>query len=233
MTPTNGTLFHQSHIPLHVWFKTFQIMSDYNQVMTARKLQRLMHFGSYHTSCNVLSKIRDVMRRINNSKDYILDDIVEFIALPFLYRPLTRSDCPSYGQNTLLLATEYMKDANNILHAQLEENLDQNSIVSFAKLHISPGTRLYTDGWHGYTLLENKGFKLQNVSTYFTKSIDSTPKLKKHFDSIINMLKGFKRKGIKISYLRGCIDEYVFRNNIDIHASHRYVELRSESTSTV
>lgn len=58
---TNGTIFHRSHLPLHLWFMAINIMIDAKKGMSALQLQRHLGIGSYKTAWYMAHRIRRAM----------------------------------------------------------------------------------------------------------------------------------------------------------------------------
>lgn len=60
-SPTVGTLFHDSHLPLTKWFAAISLMCDAKKGISASQLQR--HLGvTYKTAWYVAHRIREGMR---------------------------------------------------------------------------------------------------------------------------------------------------------------------------
>ena len=55
---TSGTLFHDSHLPLHKWFLAVAFMTQAKKGMSALQIKRYMGFGSYETAWSMCHKVR-------------------------------------------------------------------------------------------------------------------------------------------------------------------------------
>ncbi|MGA2205244.1 MAG: IS1595 family transposase [Terracidiphilus sp.] len=73
---TQGTLFHDSHLPLSKWFAAIALMADAKKGISACQLQR--HIGmTYKTAWYVCHRIREAMREESDAKIGGPDSIVE------------------------------------------------------------------------------------------------------------------------------------------------------------
>src|SRR5580704_5446689 len=60
-TATMGTLYEDSHIPLHKWLLATHLMSASKKGMSAHQLWRMLGFGSYRTAWFLCHRIREGM----------------------------------------------------------------------------------------------------------------------------------------------------------------------------
>jgi transposase-like protein len=58
---TNGSIFHDSHLPLHKWFMAVAIIVDAKKGISAKQLQRHLGIGSYKTAWYVCHRVRKTM----------------------------------------------------------------------------------------------------------------------------------------------------------------------------
>jgi transposase-like protein len=61
-TPTSGTLFHDTHLPLIVWFHAIALMLNAKKGISAKQLQRDLNIGGYKTAWYLNHRIREAMR---------------------------------------------------------------------------------------------------------------------------------------------------------------------------
>jgi transposase-like protein len=61
-TPTSGTLFHDTHLPLIVWFHAVAILLNAKKGISAKQLQRDLGIGGYKTAWYLNHRIRESMR---------------------------------------------------------------------------------------------------------------------------------------------------------------------------
>jgi transposase-like protein len=60
-TPTSGTLFQDTHLPLIVWFQAITLVLNAKKGMSAKQLQRDLGIGGYKTAWYLLHRIREAM----------------------------------------------------------------------------------------------------------------------------------------------------------------------------
>ena len=61
-TPTSGTLFHDTHLPLIVWFHAIALLLNAKKGISAKQLQRDLAIGGYKTAWYLNHRIREAMR---------------------------------------------------------------------------------------------------------------------------------------------------------------------------
>src|SRR5437588_1378576 len=60
-TPTSGTIFHDTHLPLIVWFHAIALMLNARKGISAKQLQRDLGIGGYKTAWYLNHRIREAM----------------------------------------------------------------------------------------------------------------------------------------------------------------------------
>jgi transposase-like protein len=76
-TVTSGTIFHDSHLPLPIWFLAVMLLSQAKKGMSAHQLKRTiwgLNKGSYKTAWYLCHRIRAAMKEVQPS---MLDGTVE------------------------------------------------------------------------------------------------------------------------------------------------------------
>src|SRR5579871_2765785 len=58
---TSGTIFHNTHLPLIVWFQAVTLMLNAKKGLSAKQLQRDLGIGGYKTAWYLNHRIREVM----------------------------------------------------------------------------------------------------------------------------------------------------------------------------
>jgi len=77
-TATSGTIFHDSHLPLPIWFLAVLLLCEAKKGMSAHQLKRTiwgLHKGSYKTAWYLCHRIRAAMNEV--SERPMLDGTVE------------------------------------------------------------------------------------------------------------------------------------------------------------
>jgi transposase-like protein len=73
-SPTSGTIFHDTHLPLIVWFAAIALMQNAKKGISAKQLQRDLGIGGYKTAWYLNHRIREAMGEADAPK---LGGIVE------------------------------------------------------------------------------------------------------------------------------------------------------------
>ncbi len=60
-SPTSGTIFHDSHLPLIVWFQAITLVLNAKKGISAKQLQRDLGIGGYKTAWYLYHRIREAM----------------------------------------------------------------------------------------------------------------------------------------------------------------------------
>jgi transposase-like protein len=60
-TPTAGTIFHDSHLPLEKWFMAIALVCEAKKGLSACQMQRHLGLGSYRTAWHLCHRIRAAM----------------------------------------------------------------------------------------------------------------------------------------------------------------------------
>jgi len=61
-SPTSGTIFHDTHLPLIVWFQAIVLVLNAKKGISAKQLQRDLGIGGYKTAWYLNHRIREAMR---------------------------------------------------------------------------------------------------------------------------------------------------------------------------
>jgi transposase-like protein len=60
-SPTSGTIFHDTHLPLIVWFQAIALVLNAKKGISAKQLQRDLGLGGYKTAWYLHHRIREAM----------------------------------------------------------------------------------------------------------------------------------------------------------------------------
>jgi len=92
-SPTSGTIFHDTHLPLIVWFAAIALMLNAKKGLSAKQLQRDLGIGGYKTAWYLNHRIREVMQEIGQPK---LGGIVEIDETYIGGKTIRRTDRGKY-----------------------------------------------------------------------------------------------------------------------------------------
>jgi transposase-like protein len=208
---TSGTIFHSTKKPLTDWFKALWWFSTRKSGVNAINLQDLLGLGSYTTAWKWLQKLRSCT--INTSREKLSGNIEadEF------YLGGEHSGKRGRGAEhkcTIAVAVERKGHKLGRLRMQVIQRCSSDELIPFATANIASGSTVTTDGWKGYTGLEEKGFVHKKVIQSKTDDKNSIlPGVHLVVSLVKRLILGTFQGRFEGKYLQRYLDEYVFRFN--------------------
>ena len=207
---TAGTLFHDTHKPLRLWFEAMWYITNQKYGVSALGLQRVLGFGSYRASWTWLHKLRRAMVRPGRDR---LSGVVEVDEI-FIggERPGKRGRGAA-NKTLVVIAAQQAEKGIGRIRLHRVANAAGVSLEPAVEQMVEPGTEVHTDGWGGYNGLAGLGYK--------HKVIRETPDLGENLlplaNRIASLLKrwllGTHQGAVQSSHLDYYLDEYTFRFN--------------------
>lgn len=144
---TQGTLFHDSHLPLSKWFAAIALMADAKKGMSACQLQR--HIGTtYKTAWYVCHRIREAMREEPDAKIGGNGITVEIDETYIGGHKRNIGTGASKGAKTLVIG---MAERGGRIHLQTIPNHSVAAIKPVIQSKLDPDTsKVVTDGLATY-----------------------------------------------------------------------------------
>lgn len=210
VSTTAGTLFHDSHKPLRLWFEAMWGVTSQKYGMSALGLQRVLGLGSYHTAWNWLHKLRRAMVRPGRDRLAGMIEVDEiFIGGE---RPGKRGRGAA-NKTLVVIAAQHAKKGIGRIRLTRVANASGDSLEPAVEQMIEPGSEVHTDGWKGYNGLTRLGYQ--------HKVIRETPDLGDNLlplaNRIASLLKrwlvGTHQGAVQSTHLDYYLDEYTFRFN--------------------
>lgn len=207
---TAGTLFHDTHKPLRLWFEAMWYVVNQKSGVSALGLQRVLGLGSYHTAWNWLHKLRRAMIRPGRDR---LSGRVEVDEV-FIggVRPGKRGRGAA-GKTLVVIAVEECEKGIGRIRLHQVGDASGESLEPAIWDMVEPGSTVRTDGWRGYNGLSELGYK----HTVVRKSPDLGDNLLPLANRIASLLKrwllGTHQGAVEHSHLEYYLDEYTFRFN--------------------
>jgi transposase-like protein/Zn ribbon nucleic-acid-binding protein len=207
---TAGTLFHDTHKPLRVWFEAMWYATNQKSGVSALGLQRVLGLGSYHTAWKWLHKLRRAMVRPGRDR---LSGVVEVDEIFIGGERSGKRGRGAAGKTLVVIAAQQaLKGIGRIRLCRVANAAGENLEPAVAQM-VEPGTEVHTDGWGGYNGLAKLGFQ--------HKVIRETPDLGDNLlplaNRIASLLKrwllGTHQGAVQRSHLEYYLDEYTFRFN--------------------
>lgn len=151
MSVTAGTIFHDSHLPLTIWFRAMWQVTSQKNGISALGLQRILGLGSYKTAWSMLHKLRRAMVRPGRER---LSGLVE-VDEGYWGGEETGVDGRQLEEKVVLLVAAEA-DGKGIGRIRLATAPDtsKSSLHGFIRRSVEPGSTVRTDGYNHYLGLE-------------------------------------------------------------------------------
>lgn len=147
-TVTSGTIFHDSHLPLPIWFLATLLLCEAKKGMSAMQLKRTLwgqHKGSYKTAWYLCHRIRRAMTQIDRP---MLDGTVE------MDETYVGGKKKGWGQKAGLAAKEVVvgiRQRNGDLRFFHASDASTGTLAKYIRENISEDVEvIVTDQWPGY-----------------------------------------------------------------------------------
>ena len=210
LSVTAGTIFHDSRIPLRLWFRAIWQVVSQKQGMSALGLQRVLGLNSYRIVWVLLHKLRIAMIRPGR------DRLAGCVQVDETYmggsRPGKRGRGAA-GKTLVLVAVEDKDGFAGRIRLQQVKDASAASLIPVLKESIQPKSKICTDGWEGYSPLSASGYKHRIIR----KTADIGENLLPLANRVTALLKrwllGTHQGAPRSSHLAYYLDEFVFRFN--------------------
>jgi transposase-like protein len=185
---------------------------------SALGIQRALGIGSYKTAWAWLHKLRRAMVRPGRDR---LHGVVE-VDETYL-GGLEEGVVGRQTERKALIAVAAEEDGNGIGRIRLQHIPDASRyrLHTFVGDHIEPGSLVHTDGWEGYTGLEDIGYK--HKVTVLRRKKREAHELLPRVHRVASLLKrwilGTHQGAISHDHLEYYLDEFTFRFNRRTSAS--------------
>ena len=144
-SPTAGTLFADSHLPLITWFHAIGLILNAKKGISAKQLQRDLRIGGYKTAWYLNHRIRESMKEVNPEP---LGGIVEVDETYVGGRIRGKGVKFAKKQKKVVMGAVERGGELRLRHVP-DAKLD--TISGFIKTHLSPEVeRVMTDQHHAY-----------------------------------------------------------------------------------
>jgi len=204
-------VFHGTRKPLLDWFVAIWWVTTQKNGASAEGLKQVLGLKSDQTAWLWLHKIRKAMVNPNRNK---LSGTVE------IDETFIGGEAPGKrgrgAENKVLTIIAAEVEGRKIGRCRIGiiEDGSAKSIHPFIVDNIEPGSTLITDGWNGYSGIEDKNFTRK---IHIQKGEVDEEKLLPHVHLIASLLKrwllGTHQGAVSKQHLQSYLDEYVFRFN--------------------
>lgn len=208
---TSGTLFERTRKPLVDWFRAIWWVTSQKNGASAKGIQGILGIGSYKTAWLWLHKLRRAMVRPGRDR---LKGLVEVDETLYGGEKPGKRGRGSLGKILVMIAVEDNGD-NGIGRIRLGTVFDASAekLNQFVQKTVTPGSTIRTDGWSGYSKLEEIGYR-HNVERQQYHVGDKPLKLVHLVASLLKRwLLGTHQGAVSHEQLPYYLDEYTFRFN--------------------
>jgi transposase-like protein len=209
---TAGTIFQDTRKPLVDWFRAMYWLVSQKNGASALGLQAVLGLGSYKTAWTWLHKFRRAMVRPGR------DRLSGRVEVDETY--LGGSEEGVRGRQTdrkSLIVIAAQEDGPGIGRIRMKRIPDASgdSLMAFIQEAIEPGSTVHTDGWQGYSAVEEQGYVHQITVVKGKK--ESASELLPRIHLVASLLKrwilGTHQGAVSHEHLEFYLDEFTFRFN--------------------
>jgi len=211
-SPTAGTIFQGTRKPLRTWFMAMWYVTSQKYGVSALGLQRVLGLGSYQTAWAWLHKLRRAMVRPGRDQ---LDGEVE---VDETYIGGAEADVigrQTVGKSIVAIAVEIRGRASGRIRMSRIPDVTGDSLCSFVKASVRPGSVIHTDGWPAYRGLGKCGYvhRPTNISAGVDPAHVVMPRVHRVASLVDRWWLGTHQGAIRPRHLDYYLDEYTFRFN--------------------
>jgi transposase-like protein len=209
-TVTSGTLFAYTHKSLRIWFEVIWHVTNQKNGVSALGLQRAVGFGSYRTAWNWLHKLRRAMIRPGRDK---LSGSVEVDETYVGGAKEGKVGRGAAGKSLVVVATEVKGKGLGRIRMARVRDASAGSIHAAVTATVCTDSELLTDGWQGYSGIEEKGYTRKIIKSVGLTDDDLTPRVHKVASLLKRWLLGTHQGSVNHAHLDYYLDEFTFRFN--------------------
>lgn len=206
-----GTVFQDTRKPLTDWFIAVWWITTQKNGASALGLQQVLGLKSHQTAWTWLHKIRKAMVNPNRTK---LSGTIEIDEAYIGGETIGKHGRGSENKVLVAVAAEIDEKKLGRCRMCIIPDASSESLHSFINENIEQGSNLITDGWSGYSGIEQYGYTRE---VHVKNDGKDQEKLLPHVHTIISLLKrwllGTHQGAVEAKHLQSYLDEYVFRFN--------------------
>jgi transposase-like protein len=213
---TAGTIFHDSKLPLTLWFRAMWQLTSQKNGVSALGLQRVLGLGSYKTAWTVLHKLRRAMVRPGRER---LRGVVEVDEAYWGGQENEVRGRQTYDKALIAVATEADGDGIGRIRLRHIPDLNRATLHGFIAEAIEPGSTVQTDGLQAYRGLQGYVHDRQVQTRQPKDAAHLLPRAHRVISLLKRWLLGTHQGAISSEYLQDYLDEFTCRFNRRTSAS--------------
>ena len=209
---TAGTLFHQAHKPLRIWFLAIWFVTSQKNGVSALGLKRVLGLGSYDTAWTWMHKLRRAMVRPGRG---LLTGTVE----------VDETYIGGVGKKTrgrgadrkviVVIAAEVRGPGPGRIRMSIVPDVSAESLHEFIVNNVQKGATIRTDGWKGYNGIKDIGYghAVTNIAESGDPAHVYMPRVHRVASLFDRWWLGTHQGAIRPIQLAYYLDEFTFRFN--------------------
>lgn len=210
ISATAGTLFHDTHKPLRLWFEAMWYVTSQKYGVSALGLQRVLGLGSYHTAWKWLHKLRRAMVRPGRDR---LAGVVEVDEIFIGGERSGKRGRGAAGKTLVVIAAQQAEKGIGRIRLSRVANAAGESLEPAVQHMVEPGSEVHTDGWRGYNGLSALGYQRKVIRETPDLGDNLLPLANRVASLLKRWLLGTHQGAVQSSHLDYYLDEYTFRFN--------------------
>ena len=208
---TAGTIFQDTRKPLKTWFRAMWYVTSQKNGASALGLQRVLDLKSYETAWTWLHKLRRAMIRPDRDR---LSGWVEVDETMIGGEEEGVSGRHTLKKTWVVIAAQADGPGTGRIRMRVVKDCAAASLHPFIQDCIEPGSVIHTDGWQGYSGLEEKGYRREIAKLDTRKDASKLmPRVHRVASLVKRWLLGTHQGSVAYYYLPYYLDEFTFRFN--------------------
>jgi transposase-like protein len=209
---TAGTIFQDTRTSLTIWFRAMWWVTTQKNGASALGLQRVLGLKKYETAWTWLHKLRRAM--VRPGRDLLTGRVeVDETFLGGLEEGLRGRQ----REEKALIVVAAQEDGRGIGRIRMRQIPDASaeSLGTFLRDVIQPGTVIHTDGWRGYHGATAQGFvhEVTKLKKYLEPASELLPRVHRVISLLKRWLLGTHQGAVSHKHLDYYLDEFTFRFN--------------------
>ena len=208
-SPTAGTMFHRSHVPLRKWFWAIFLVSHDKGGVSALRLSKLLGVARA-TGWLMLQKIRNAMAERDTKR--VLSGYIELDEGSFGKAATVKKPEKADNQSEVIVMVESKGTTPGEVAMRVVDSTSRDSIRDFVGPKVKPGQCFRTDGLQGHYVLKSMGHQLKADPVPPETAGKELP----WTHIVISLAKRFilgTYHGVSSKHLQRYLDEFCYRFN--------------------
>jgi len=205
-----GTIFHGTHKPLKLWFRTIWWVTGQKNGASALGLKRILGLGSYRTAWAWLHKLRRAMVAPGRDR---LGGIIEVDESYIGGEKPGKRGRGAAGKALVVIAAEVKGPRIGRIRLRHVPDASAASLEGAVQEAAEQGSVIRTDGWSGYSQLNCLGYVHEIVRKDAAVGENLLPSCHRVASLLKRWLIGTHQGAVSHEHLGYYLDEFTFRFN--------------------